>query len=102
MLSAFGLFTLSGAAMATNGYFTHGVGTESKGMAGAGVQFSGTFGGGDAGVDLSQAFLATNYAGKADDNFAFDWDDMTTYKIGLDRQIELKMKQVEFEVSYIW
>ena len=36
-LSALGLFTLSGAAMATNGYFTHGVGTESKGMAGSGV-----------------------------------------------------------------
>ena len=27
----------SGSAMATNGYFTHGVGTESKGMAGTGV-----------------------------------------------------------------
>ena len=29
----------SGAAMATNGYFTHGVGTQSKGMAGTGVRF---------------------------------------------------------------
>ncbi|NNL63978.1 MAG: hypothetical protein HKO69_09225 [Woeseiaceae bacterium] len=28
---------LSGSALATNGYFTHGVGTESKGMAGTGV-----------------------------------------------------------------
>jgi len=37
MLSASGLFAVSGAAMATNGYFTHGVGTESKGMAGTGV-----------------------------------------------------------------
>ncbi|MDH3612375.1 MAG: hypothetical protein OEU90_08635 [Gammaproteobacteria bacterium] len=37
LLSAFSLFALSGAAMATNGYFTHGVGTESKGMAGTGV-----------------------------------------------------------------
>lgn len=37
LLSAFGLFVLSGAAMATNGYFTHGVGTESKGMAGTGI-----------------------------------------------------------------
>jgi long-chain fatty acid transport protein len=27
----------SGAAMATNGYFTHGVGTQSKGMAGTGI-----------------------------------------------------------------
>jgi long-chain fatty acid transport protein len=36
-LSAFGLLVLSSAAMATNGYFTHGVGTESKGMAGSGV-----------------------------------------------------------------
>ena len=31
------MFALSGTAMATNGYFTHGVGTESKGMAGTGV-----------------------------------------------------------------
>jgi len=37
VLSAFGLVALSGTAMATNGYFTHGVGTESKGMAGTGV-----------------------------------------------------------------
>jgi long-chain fatty acid transport protein len=37
VLSAFGLVALSGAAMATNGYFTHGVGTESKGMAGTGI-----------------------------------------------------------------
>lgn len=36
-LSAIGLLVLSGAAMATNGYFTHGVGTESKGMAGTGI-----------------------------------------------------------------
>ena len=31
------LFVSSGAAFATNGYFTHGVGTASKGMAGTGV-----------------------------------------------------------------
>jgi len=37
IVSALGLFALSGAAMATNGYFTHGVGAESKGMAGTGV-----------------------------------------------------------------
>ncbi len=37
LLLACGLFILSGAAMATNGYFTHGVGTESKGMAGTGI-----------------------------------------------------------------
>lgn len=36
-LSAFGLMVLSGAATATNGYFTHGVGSESKGMAGTGI-----------------------------------------------------------------
>jgi long-chain fatty acid transport protein len=187
-LLALGLLALSGAATATNGYFTHGVGTESKGMAGTGVgsdaahgpiiaasnpalavfaednwevglaafspmrdyeatggfqgnfgafstetgkfesgsewfpipylaknwrwgddntisflfygrggmntdwddpndyayfdpdtdagpapvtQFPGVFGGGDAGVDLSQAFLALNFAGKAGDNFAW-------------------------------
>ncbi len=186
LLSAFGLLALSGAAMATNGYFTHGVGTESKGMAGTGIgsdgfagpivaasnpalsvfagdgweagmsvfsprrsykagdslalgnggaftvgpgkidsssewfpipyvaknfrlaneqvinltfygrggmntdwddsdahayydptggpvgeRFEGTFGAGDAGVDLSQAFLAVNWSGKAGDNFAW-------------------------------
>ena len=37
LASALGLVLLSSAAMATNGYFTHGVGTESKGMAGSGV-----------------------------------------------------------------
>ena len=31
------LLVFSGAAMATNGYFTHGVGTQSKGMAGTGI-----------------------------------------------------------------
>jgi len=36
-LLATGLFAFSGAALATNGYFTHGVGTQSKGMAGTGV-----------------------------------------------------------------
>ena len=36
-LSALGLLALSGAATATNGYFTHGVGSESKGLAGSGV-----------------------------------------------------------------
>ena len=37
VLLATGLFAFSSAAMATNGYFTHGVGTASKGMAGTGV-----------------------------------------------------------------
>jgi long-chain fatty acid transport protein len=37
LLTAIGLTLLSGTAAATNGYFTHGVGTESKGMAGTGV-----------------------------------------------------------------
>ena len=36
-LSAFCLMLLSGAATATNGYFTHGVGSESKGLAGSGI-----------------------------------------------------------------
>ena len=36
-LLATGLFAFSSAALATNGYFTHGVGTESKGMGGTGV-----------------------------------------------------------------
>jgi long-chain fatty acid transport protein len=44
LLSAFALFALSGAAMATNGYFTHGVGTESKGMAGTGAGSDGVSG----------------------------------------------------------
>ena len=44
-LLATGLFAISGAAMATNGYFTHGVGTESKGMAGSGVGSTENLGG---------------------------------------------------------
>jgi long-chain fatty acid transport protein len=36
-LAAAALFVSSGSALATNGYFTHGVGTASKGMAGTGV-----------------------------------------------------------------
>ena len=36
-LLAIGMFVFSGAALATNGYFTHGVGAQSKGMAGTGV-----------------------------------------------------------------
>ncbi|MDH3441931.1 MAG: hypothetical protein OEM63_14325, partial [Gammaproteobacteria bacterium] len=37
VLSALGTFALSFSAHATNGYFTHGVGAESKGMAGTGI-----------------------------------------------------------------
>ncbi|MFZ9051681.1 MAG: OmpP1/FadL family transporter [Woeseiaceae bacterium] len=37
VLAASSMLAISGAAMATNGYFTHGVGTESKGMAGTGI-----------------------------------------------------------------
>ena len=36
-LSALMAFALSTSALATNGYFTHGVGAESKGMAGTGI-----------------------------------------------------------------
>jgi len=36
-LLAMGMFVFSGAALATNGYFTHGVGAQSKSMAGTGV-----------------------------------------------------------------
>ena len=36
-LLAMGVFAFSGSALATNGYFTHGVGTQSKGMGGTGV-----------------------------------------------------------------
>jgi len=36
-LAAAVLIVSSGSALATNGYFTHGVGTQSKGMAGTGV-----------------------------------------------------------------
>jgi len=36
-LIAAGMLVASAPAMATNGYFTHGVGTQSKGMAGTGV-----------------------------------------------------------------
>jgi len=41
------------------------------GQGGAGVEFPGLFGAGEAGVDLSQAFLTVNFAGKAGDNFAW-------------------------------
>ncbi len=52
-LLATGLFAFSSAAIATNGYFTHGVGTESKGMAGTGVGSPG---------DLGAIGIATNPA----------------------------------------
>ncbi len=44
LLSALTLTLLTGTASATNGYFTHGVGTESKGMAGTGVGSDGVSG----------------------------------------------------------
>ena len=37
LLVALGSFVLSSSVFATNGYFTHGVGTQSKGMAGTGI-----------------------------------------------------------------
>lgn len=43
-LLATGLFAFSSAAMATNGYFTHGVGAKSKGMAGTGIGSDGNMG----------------------------------------------------------
>jgi long-chain fatty acid transport protein len=36
-VTAMGMLAFSGSALATNGYFTHGVGAQSKGMAGTGV-----------------------------------------------------------------
>jgi len=36
-VAAVALFVASGSALATNGYFTHGVGAQSKGMAGTGI-----------------------------------------------------------------
>ena len=41
------------------------------GQGGMGQPFPGLYGAGDAGVDLSQAFLAINYAGQAGENFAW-------------------------------
>ena len=41
------------------------------GGGGTGVSLPGTFGGGKAGVDLSQAFLSVNYAGMTSDKFAW-------------------------------
>ena len=52
-LLATGLFAFSAAAMATNGYFTHGVGTASKGMAGTGV---------GSNADMGAIMSATNPA----------------------------------------
>lgn len=39
MLAAAGLVAVSGAAFATNGYFSHGYGIKAKGMGGAGIAF---------------------------------------------------------------
>ncbi len=44
LMSALALTLLTGTASATNGYFTHGVGTESKGMAGSGIGSDGVSG----------------------------------------------------------
>jgi len=41
------------------------------GQGGAGVEFPGTYGGGNAGVDLSQAFLMVSYAGQVNDRFSW-------------------------------
>jgi len=57
-LLATGLFAFSSAAMATNGYFTHGVGTESKGMAGSGVGSSENLGGIAAATNPALAVFA--------------------------------------------
>jgi len=43
-LFALGLFAISSTALATNGYFTHGIGAQSKGMAGTGVGSSADMG----------------------------------------------------------
>ena len=43
-VTAMGMFAFSGSALATNGYFTHGVGAQSKGMAGTGVGSSADMG----------------------------------------------------------
>lgn len=45
--------------------------TDPTGQGGAPSQLPGAFGGGNAGVDLSQAFMSINYAGKINENFAW-------------------------------
>ena len=45
--------------------------TDPTGQGGAPVELPGLYGGGKAGVDLMQAFLSVNYAGKIGDNFAW-------------------------------
>ncbi len=57
-LLATGLFAFSSTAMATNGYFTHGVGTESKGMAGSGVGSNANMGGIAAATNPALAVFA--------------------------------------------
>lgn len=52
-LAAAVLFVSSGSALATNGYFTHGVGTQSKGMAGTGA---------GSNADMGAIMTATNPA----------------------------------------
>lgn len=51
------------------------------GAGGTGVQFPGTFGGGDAGVDLSQAFMSLNYSGKVGDKFSWGIGPVFAYQI---------------------
>jgi long-chain fatty acid transport protein len=57
-LLATSLFAFNGTAMATNGYFTHGVGTDSKGMAGSGVGSPSNVGGIAAATNPALAVFA--------------------------------------------
>jgi long-chain fatty acid transport protein len=52
-LLAMGVLAFSGSALATNGYFTHGVGAQSKGMAGTGV---------GSNADMGSIMIASNPA----------------------------------------
>lgn len=60
LCSALTLTLLTGTASATNGYFTHGVGTESKGMAGSGIGSDGVSGPIMAASNPALAFFASD------------------------------------------
>lgn len=51
------------------------------GAGGMGMEFPGTFGAGTAGVNLSQAFLAVNWAGTAGDNFAWGFGPVFAFQM---------------------
>lgn len=55
--------------------------TDPTGQGGAPAQLPGVYGGGKAGVDLMQAFMSVNYAGKIGENFAWGIGPVFAYQV---------------------